>query len=127
MGENTLGQRVKACREEAGLSQRAVAAKIGITQGALSQLENDRYPSTSYVAQLAKLFGVSPLWLATGQGRKTDAELTDEALEVARNFMRLSRDKQQEIRHYMAIEAELSSQKKRHAEPATQQRDQKKK
>ena len=67
----TLGQRLKACRKESGLKQAEVCSRIGIGQGTLSELENDKYPTSSFVPHFAALYGVEALWLAEGRDPKS--------------------------------------------------------
>lgn len=67
---NTFGCRLKISRKEAGLSQAAVCAKVGIKQGTLSELENDLSLKSTYTIALAELYKVNPTWLATGKGQK---------------------------------------------------------
>lgn len=67
----TLGSRLSACRAESGYTQKEVCARTGIKQGPLSELENDKYPTSSFVPHLAELYGVEALWLAEGRGKKT--------------------------------------------------------
>lgn len=66
----TLGQRLKACRKESGLKQAEVCTRTGIAQGTLSELENDKYPTSSFVPHFASLYGVEALWLAEERGPK---------------------------------------------------------
>jgi len=59
------GGRVTALRELLGLTQRDVAAKVGVTPSALSQTENkETRPSAKNLARLAALFEVSAVALA---------------------------------------------------------------
>ena len=59
-GEPTLGQRLRAAREARGLSQVSVAAAAHISQGYLSQLEQDeREPTLPIAARIARVLGVS--------------------------------------------------------------------
>ena len=85
---STLGNRLRACRKGSGYTQTDVCARIGIKQGTLSELENDKYPTSSYVPHFAKLYGVEAMWLATGRGPKDIQEartykLSDTALRIA--------------------------------------------
>lgn len=66
----TLGQRLRSCRKENALTQHEVCSRTGIKQGTLSELENDKYPTSSYVPRLAALYGVEALWLAEGRPPK---------------------------------------------------------
>lgn len=66
-GDQTLGQRIHAAREAIGESQVNVAASAGISQGYLSQLEQDeREPTLSIAVRLARALGVSLDELASG-------------------------------------------------------------
>lgn len=72
---STLGQRLKECRKESGLSQKEVCKRVGIKQGSLSELENGLYLTSTFTPRLAALYGVESIWLADGAGtkyRKTD-------------------------------------------------------
>lgn len=109
MGTNTLGQRIKECRRELKMTQPYVAGRVGMSQPNLSELENDKYPTSSYVPQLAKLFGVNALWLSTGEGSKHPAneELSELALSIAREVMKLPKEKQLELKTWVAVEAAI--------------------
>lgn len=51
---------IKALREKLGLSQKAVAAKMNVSQQAVSQWESDDgTPKAEQLPDLADLFGVS--------------------------------------------------------------------
>lgn len=84
----TFGMRLKACRKESGYTQKEVCSKSGLSQGTLSELENDMYPTSSFVPHLAQIYGVEPMWLATGNGQKTKKEaqafnLSETAIQIA--------------------------------------------
>lgn len=68
--KTTFGKRLKQARTEAGLTQKALAAKAGIKQATVSELENDKYHGSAFAAQLAAALGVSALWLASEKGVK---------------------------------------------------------
>ena len=55
-----IGKRLKEARKKAGKSQKDVVEAVGITQSALSQLEN------GLVSSIAKYLGVDSYWLQTG-------------------------------------------------------------
>ena len=59
--ENALGPFLKAARRSVALTLRDVEAKTGITNGYLSQIENQLIakPSPNVLFQLAELYGVS--------------------------------------------------------------------
>ena len=64
----TFGQRLRAARKAAKLTQAAAAKKAGMAQPTLSELENDSYPSSTFTPRLAHAYGVSARWLADGDG-----------------------------------------------------------
>ena len=49
----TFGERLKNSRKEAKLSQVAVASRIGVSQGLISDLENDVYDASVHTIALA--------------------------------------------------------------------------
>ena len=52
---------LKALREDKGLSQGALAAKLGVTRQTINAVETDKYdPSLPLALRLARLFGVNP-------------------------------------------------------------------
>ncbi|MDQ6212338.1 S24 family peptidase [Achromobacter insolitus] len=64
----TFGGRLKLARKAANLTQKQAAAKAGMSQGTLSDLENDGSTSSTYTARLAHAYGVNARWLADGEG-----------------------------------------------------------
>lgn len=65
----TLGDRLAAAREAAGLSQPALAARLGVRPATLRGWENDlAEPRANRLQMLAAMLGVSLPWLLTGQG-----------------------------------------------------------
>ena len=63
----TLGQRIRAARENLEESQVNLAAAAGISQGYLSQLESDeREPTLSIAARLARALGITLDEMASG-------------------------------------------------------------
>lgn len=66
----TIGQKIRQLREESGMRQRELAAKLDIGEGFLSKVENDQKPlKREDLTKLSKLFNVKhsdleTLWLA---------------------------------------------------------------
>jgi len=60
----TFGERLGRLREDAGLSQSALARRVGVSQSAVSQMESgERNPSYGMLVQLADALGVSVAYL----------------------------------------------------------------
>lgn len=82
-----FGARLYAARKHAGLTQVALAKAAGMSQSTLQEAETTGLKST-YTAQLAAACGVSPQWLATGDGSpdttapRPEADQLADALEV---------------------------------------------
>lgn len=68
--EQMFKDRLKQARLQTGLSQAQVAAAVGMKQPSYSHLEAKGEGSV-LVVQLAKALGVTPDWLATGEGAMT--------------------------------------------------------
>lgn len=66
----TFGERVRAAREEAGLTQVQLAYKSGLGQSAISSIENGntRWSRGHNLLALAHCLDVAPEWLETGRG-----------------------------------------------------------
>ena len=63
----TIGNRISRLRKEKGMSQEALAEKIGVSPRAVSKWENDQScPDISLLPQLAKLLDVTVDELLTG-------------------------------------------------------------
>ena len=56
----TLGERIKTCRQQAGMSQEKVAELVGISRQAVTKWEtNQSAPSTENLFKLAEIFGTT--------------------------------------------------------------------
>ncbi|HOD68875.1 MAG: helix-turn-helix domain-containing protein [Bacteroidaceae bacterium] len=96
----TIGQRIRQLREESGMKQRELAAKLDIGEGFLSKVENDqKLIKREDLKKLCELFNVAhsdleTLWLAN----KVYDLIKDEnqglnALKVAEKQAKYSKDK----------------------------------
>lgn len=65
-----LGERLKEARKLRKMSQVALANAARVSQGLISDLENNLYPTSSYVPKFADILKVSAIWLADGKGEK---------------------------------------------------------
>lgn len=56
----TLGEKIKACRQNAGMSQEKVAALMGVSRQAVTKWEADQSaPHTEHLFRLAEIFGTT--------------------------------------------------------------------
>lgn len=66
---STFGDRVMAARESMGLSQKALASKLGIKMKTIRSWEEDRSePRANKLQMLAGILNVSIMWLMNGSG-----------------------------------------------------------
>lgn len=98
-----LGKKIKGLRDELGMSQAQLAAQAGLSQGYLSQLENDEVqnPSAAVIFRLAESLHVDPRALMQAAGyQQAPANGGEGEFEVAvdpdllRFLSRLPRDQQ---------------------------------
>jgi transcriptional regulator with XRE-family HTH domain len=75
----TIGERVKELRERKGMTPAQLAAKAGVTDGAITQIEagETKDPRFSTGLRIARALDASPFWLAFGM-RRGDIEPTAE-------------------------------------------------
>jgi transcriptional regulator with XRE-family HTH domain len=94
-----FGERLVAAREEAGLSQRELAEKLGITQRSLSWWERETVAlRPDQIAQLATALGVSADYLlGTNLAKKRGGGPTGRARRVFEAVSKLPRHQQQKI------------------------------
>ena len=56
----TLGEKIRACRQKAGMSQEKVAELVGVSRQAVTKWEADQSaPHTEHLFRLAEIFGTS--------------------------------------------------------------------
>lgn len=69
----TFGDRMTAAREAAGMTQDALAKRIGVKKATLRSWENDlAEPRANRLSMLAGLLSVSMMWLINGEGEGID-------------------------------------------------------
>lgn len=100
----TMGQRIKACRKAANLTQKELAAKMGVKEAAISKWEHGRVDTIprSTIKALADLFGVHPCYLMAFSNDprpvnggssiydRVAGELGKEASDILKDFMTLN-------------------------------------
>lgn len=86
----TFGNRVRDLRKAAGLTQHQLAARAGIAQSTLGDIERNatKYSQGPTALRIAAALNVAPEWLSTGKGAMARASSADpdesEALHIYR-------------------------------------------
>ncbi len=87
-----LGKKIRQLREELGMSQAQLSSQGGLSQGYLSQLENDEVqnPSAAVIFRLAQALNVDPRVLmdAAGYDRGANGSESDFAVTVDPELLR---------------------------------------
>ncbi len=90
-----FGKNIRELREDRGLSQKQLAEKIGVTQGAIYFWEKEiNEPTAGCLIRLAEFFSVSVDELLSFDAN-TKGKDVGSAVEILGLFNRLSKDKQQ--------------------------------
>ena len=77
---NTLQERLSGARQKAGLTQAQLAARAGVSQSTIAQIESGRNSGTKFAFRLANALQVSVEWLLAGKGIAeipTDGDIDD--------------------------------------------------
>lgn len=69
-----IGDRIRDARKRMKLTQAQLAKKVGMSQGALSELETGASEGTTLIATFAAVLGVNALWLETGRGDRAPGD-----------------------------------------------------
>lgn len=65
----TMGDRLTAAREAAGLDVRELATRLGVRRKTLQAWENDESePRANHLRMLSGMLGVSLVWMLSGEG-----------------------------------------------------------
>ncbi|KFK92746.1 MULTISPECIES: helix-turn-helix domain-containing protein [unclassified Serratia (in: enterobacteria)] len=70
-----VGERVALIRKRAGMNQRDFAARLGISNGGISQIESGKaMPGGDFLLRIHQEFGVDLTWLLTGMSNTVPKE-----------------------------------------------------
>ena len=103
-----MNNRIKQIRKSMNLSQTVFGSKIGVGLGVIKNLEQGKTQLTSPLFELfCNTYNVNPDWLLTGEGDmfnpvddspltalKEQYDLSDEAMKIIRNFIKMSPEEQ---------------------------------
>ncbi len=82
-----LKDRLKKARKYAGLTQKEIESRInGLKQSSYSELERGESKSSTKLIELATLFQVDPVWLATGDGEMLAKPSPSELMQRIRDI-----------------------------------------
>jgi len=100
-----LNEKIFACRKKAGMSQEALAEKMGVSRQAISKWElGTALPELDNLRALSKLFGVTTDWLlnddenetdSDGEPPKAEQENNDDPVAEALKSSRMAQDSEQ--------------------------------
>lgn len=77
----SIGSRIKEIRKNANLSQASFGLKLGISDAAVSMIENGKnIPSGQTIRVICSEFNVNRYWLETGEGEAYIRKDTDDEL-----------------------------------------------
>jgi transcriptional regulator with XRE-family HTH domain len=83
----TFGERLRALRTRRRLTPSALAHAVGVTEGAIRQMESGQTKTPSFMValKLAHVLGVTPTFLGTGRDAppETGSPLSDRSLVLA--------------------------------------------
>lgn len=106
-----FGEKLKALRQDAGLTQKQLADKLGVTKSTVSYYELAfRFPSTDVIVNLAEVFHVTTNHLLGLENKRQTIDVTDlpyEDIEFLQNAIELLRRKnnEREISHRKKVTA----------------------
>ena len=92
-----MNQRIKELRKILGLSQEEFAAQLGLTRGAITNIEHNKTePKPLLVQLICKEFKVNEIWLRTGVGDPFQKK--ERAQEMTELFADLMNDRSESFR-----------------------------
>ena len=102
----TFGDRLAAAREAQGITQEALARRLGVELASLEGWENDlRKPRANRLSMLSGILDVSMSWLLTGEGQGVDPDASVAAPEMSEmlNELRVLRAEMQRSAERMGV------------------------
>lgn len=95
---STIGERIRKIRKLNKLNQVEFSSMIGVSQGALSELEQDRYkPAIDTLMQIRNRFDTDLLWLLYGENQLSTKEFVENEIDLLLWFRKLKVNDQEEI------------------------------
>ena len=89
----TFGDRVAGAREQAGMTQKQLAKRLGVRLATLRAWEDDlSEPRANRLSMMAGLLNVSMMWLINGEGEGLDPPTDDPISSDLRDILTEVRD-----------------------------------
>ncbi len=105
-----FGETLRSLRRESGISQRELAAKIGLDFSYISKLENDRLPAPAAdtIVRICNVLGVTPdRLLSLSRKLPTDVQGAVGGSEAAQQFLREAQQLQITEKEWIVLRSEL--------------------
>ena len=120
----SLSERIKAVRKAAGLNQKDFGTKIGIGMSAVSLLESGtNNPSDQTLRLICSEFGISRLWLETGEGEMIDPQVSSDIQSITRTMEGQSEAKKRLVRFVVNMPPDLAEAFLAYLDSQTQKED----
>lgn len=104
----TIGERIRECRKEKGMTQKELADALGAKHNSVSNWENGKHnPDIDSLEIMGEIFDVSTSWLI-GQNVPKEAVITPDSLtalekELVKNFNSAEKWKQKAVLELLGI------------------------
>jgi transcriptional regulator with XRE-family HTH domain len=105
--DGQTGTRVAAARKEARLSQRKLAAQLGVSLRTVQNYEAGRFVPYRHLDDLGRILGRSPFWLLHG-GEREDGDRLLARSRRQRDELRTNLERLVELRNQLAGNAARS-------------------
>ena len=110
----SIGKRIRELRKTLGKNSKTFATFIGISQGSLSEIENDKtHPSCNTLISLSQKTDVCILWLLTGHNSNgicfnnssthIDDEFSEILMKITETYISSDNDQKEKIKEHLKI------------------------
>lgn len=104
-----MKDRIKAIIQMAGITQAALADRVGIQQSAVSMwLSGKREPTEATKKLICSEFGISRRWLETGEGEMIDPQVSSDIQSITRTMEGQSEAKKRLVRFVVNMPSDLA-------------------
>ncbi len=106
---STIGERIRKIRKLNELNQVEFSSMIGVSQGTLSELEQDRYkPTIDTLMQIRNRFDSDLLWLVYGEEHSSTKEafekkFVEKEIDLLLQFRKLKISDQDELLEFIKL------------------------